>query len=109
MAKVVSIRKHALLPFPEQTMRRGERSTVSSEPAMGLRFHMEQLIFSDKCRMHLRVRLQDKTSGSWVSADLIERLPCDGFVSPGSAFEMEVECIEDCVFSAAIRGQQELP
>lgn len=88
-------------------MKRGERLTMTSEPARAEKFYAYQVLFSEKCRLCLRVRIQERTSGSWVSADLAERLVLNQVVRSGETFEMEVECTEDCVFSAALHGDHQ--
>jgi len=109
MTKVVSIRNHALLPFPERELKRGYCVTIASEPAADKRFIVRRLLFSNECIMHLRIRLRNKTSGKWVSADLAERVPFFLDLKAGQVFEMEVHCLEDCVLSAALCGEWELP
>lgn len=106
MAKIVSMRRPALLPFPDRAMKRGERATVVSEPAVGKSFIVRSLLVADECRPHLRIMIHERTSDKWVSADLAERLPMAQSVSAGDVFEIEVQCVEDCTFSAALGGEQ---
>lgn len=87
-------------------MKRGECATVASEPAVGKGFGVRSLLVADQCRPHLRIMIHERTSGKWVSADLAERLPMSQYMPAGDVFEIEVQCTENCTFSAALGGEQ---
>jgi hypothetical protein len=108
MAKVISIRKPALLPFPETTLQGGEHRlyAIKSVAATGM-FFPQQLIVSEQCEPHVRVKIYDRTSGKFVSAELVSRLPLSGQLQAGGTFEIEVQCTRDCLFVGALSGVQD--
>jgi len=97
------------LPFPEMRLAASEKFIVlNSHQARG-KLVVMGIMFSDECRPYVRVKLQDRTSGEAMSAELLERFQMGIQLNEHETFAIEIECLRGCLFVAALKCQQSFP
>lgn len=102
MAKIVSLRKNVLLPFPEMQLEASDKLLVlNSHQATG-ELVTRGIVFGDQCRPYVRVGLQERTSNQAVAAELVERFEFGHVMREHDTFCIEIECLRSCLFVAAL-------